>query len=34
LFEKPYTRALIGLGYADAMVRRKEILEFLGMEGR
>jgi NTE family protein len=34
LFEKPYTRALIGLGYADAMVRRKEILEFLGLEGR
>jgi len=34
LFEKEYTRALIGLGYADAMVRKKEILEFLGMEGR
>jgi NTE family protein len=32
LFEKPYCRALIGLGYADAMVRRKEIVEFLGME--
>ena len=34
LFEKEYCRALIGLGYADAMVRRKEILEFLDMEGR
>ncbi len=34
LFEKPYCRALIGLGYADAMVRKDEILEFLGMEGR
>jgi NTE family protein len=33
LFEKEYCRALIGLGYADAMVRRKEILEFLGMKG-
>jgi NTE family protein len=32
LFEKPYCRALIALGYADAMVRRKEILEFIGME--
>lgn len=34
LFEKAYCRALIGLGYADAMVRRKEILDFIGMEGR
>jgi NTE family protein len=34
LFEKPYTNALMALGYADAMVRRKEILEFLGMEER
>ena len=34
LFEKPYVRTLIGLGYADAMVRRQEILDFLGMEGR
>ncbi|MFL6647937.1 MAG: patatin-like phospholipase family protein [Sulfurifustaceae bacterium] len=32
LFEKPYTQALIGLGYADAMVRRKEIVEFLNVE--
>ena len=34
LFEKPYCRALIALGYADAMVRRQEILDFLGMEAR
>lgn len=34
LFEKPYCRALIALGYADAMVRRREIVEFLGMQGR
>lgn len=34
LFEKPYCRALIALGYADAMVRRREILDFLGMQGR
>lgn len=34
LFEKPYTRALIALGYADAMVRRQEILEFLQVQGR
>lgn len=34
LFEKPYTNAVMALGYADAMVRRKEILEFLGREDR
>lgn len=34
LFEREYCRALIGLGYADAMVRRKEILEFLDMKGQ
>ena len=34
LFEKDYCRALIGLGYADAMLRRREILEFIAMEGR
>jgi len=34
LFEKPYTNALMALGYADAMVRRDEILDFLNTEGR
>jgi hypothetical protein len=29
LFEKPYCRELISLGYADAMLRRREILDFL-----
>jgi NTE family protein len=29
LFEKPYCRELISLGYADAMLRRDEILAFL-----
>ena len=33
LFEKPYCRDLIALGYADAMVRREEILRFLGEGG-
>jgi NTE family protein len=33
LFEKPYCQALIALGYADAMVRRKELLDFLAVEG-
>lgn len=32
LFEKPYCRELISLGYADAMIRRQEILDFLDVE--
>ena len=30
LFERPFCRALIALGYKDAMQRRAQILEFLG----
>jgi len=30
LFEAPYCRELMALGYADAMMRRQEILDFLG----
>jgi NTE family protein len=30
LFEQPYTRALIDLGYADTLARRDEVLQFLG----
>jgi NTE family protein len=29
LFERPYTRALIDLGYADTLARRDEVLRFL-----
>lgn len=31
LFEPPYTRALIDLGYQDTMARRDEVLRFLDM---
>jgi len=34
LFERPYTRALIRLGFSDAMQRREEIVEFLGLHAR
>ena len=30
MFESTYTRELIGLGYADGLRRRTELLEFLG----
>ena len=29
LFEQPYTRALIELGYTDTMARREEVRTFL-----
>ena len=32
LFERPYCRALITLGYRDAMQRRSQILEFLNVK--
>jgi NTE family protein len=31
LFEKPFCRELIDLGYKDAMHRKEEILRFLDM---
>jgi NTE family protein len=31
LFEAPYCRELMALGYADAMMRRQEIVDFLGL---
>ena len=31
LFEQPYTRALIALGYDDTMARRDEVTAFLGL---
>jgi len=34
LFEKPYCRELISLGYADAMIRRDELLAFLAVKSR
>ena len=30
LFEPPYTRALMQLGYRDTMQRRVELVQFLG----
>lgn len=32
LFEQPYTRALLGLGYKDTMSRASEVREFLGIQ--
>jgi len=32
LFEKPFCRALIRLGYNDTMARRDEVLAFLGLD--
>ncbi len=34
LFEAPYTRALMQLGYHDAMKRHEELVEFLGVKPR
>ncbi|WP_281349782.1 hypothetical protein [Dechloromonas hortensis] len=31
LFEKPFTRALIDLGYADTMARAEEVGSFLDL---
>ena len=31
LFEQPYTRALIDLGYTDTLARRDEVRQFLGL---
>ena len=31
LFERPFTRALIDLGYADTMARDTEVGDFLGL---
>ncbi len=33
LFERPYTQALIELGYQDTMARREEVKSFLGVAG-
>jgi NTE family protein len=32
LFEEPFCRALIDLGYQDTMPRRSQILQFIGAE--
>jgi NTE family protein len=32
LFEKPYTQALMALGYGDTMARRAEVAAFLGLD--
>jgi NTE family protein len=32
LFERPYTQALIDLGYRDTMARREEVLRFLAID--
>jgi NTE family protein len=34
LFEVPYTRALMQLGYEDAMKRREELVDFIGVKPR
>lgn len=34
MFEKPYCRELIALGYHDAMQRKKELISFLGLENQ
>jgi NTE family protein len=31
LFERPYCRALMELGYCDTLGRREEILKFIGV---
>ncbi|MFX6170985.1 hypothetical protein ABTF49_19165, partial [Acinetobacter baumannii] len=32
LFEKPFTRALIDLGYRDTMARADDVMSFLGLK--
>ena len=34
LFEVPYTRALMQLGFEDAMKRREELIDFIGVKPR
>src|SRR5215471_13539372 len=34
LFEAPYTRALMQLGFQDAMKQREELIAFIGMKPR